>query len=76
MQESMQESIPAIRNFKPGAFVSDSNAAVQCHSCGTPMRRTVWRCTTCGRQNRLYTRGQVILGLVLAALIVFWLRTA
>ncbi len=56
--------------------VSDPNAAFQCHSCGTPMRRTAWRCGACGRQNRHYTRGQIALGLVLAVVIVLWLRAA
>lgn len=40
------------------------------------MRRTAWRCGACGRQNRLYTRGQIVIGVVLALLIVFWLRAA
>jgi Zn finger protein HypA/HybF involved in hydrogenase expression len=49
-----------------------SHMPYRCHNCQAEMELTAWRCPSCRAQNRIYTTGEILISVVLALFILFF----
>jgi lipopolysaccharide biosynthesis regulator YciM len=47
---------------------------IYCHRCSCEMKAAQWRCPSCEAQNRLYSRVQMVAGVLLALVVLFFMR--